>query len=164
MPARVLLLDSPTAPLADLASAFASAAEPGTRVERVGTPAALLDLLVGDRARCVVVVAREGTGAEDPVALIPRLRATAPEVPVVVAARSGDVHAAAHAIAAGATDFLVLAPPLEPRVVTLLGKLRGLLEALDRNRRLDDLNVQLRTTLQARFHLVGTSAEMRILL
>ena len=51
-------------------------------------------------------------------------------------------------------------PPLEPRGATLLGKLRGLLEAVARTRVLDEQNAALRSTVQARFHLVGESRAM----
>ncbi len=58
-------------------------------------------------------------------------------------AEQGSVDLAARAVAAGASDFLVLGKNLRQRIATLLGKLRGLFEVIDRNRLLDEHNAQL---------------------
>jgi transcriptional regulator with GAF, ATPase, and Fis domain len=61
----------------------------------------------------------------------------------------------------GATDFLVSGDRLPERIATLLGKLRGLYEAIDRNRLLAERNAQLRDAIQARFEIVGESPQVR---
>jgi transcriptional regulator with GAF, ATPase, and Fis domain len=83
---------------------------------------------------------------------------------VVVAAEEGNVAAAAEAISAGATDFLVCGSLLGERIATLLGKLRGLWEVLDENRRLDEHNARLRESLEAKSEIVGNSPSIRALL
>ena len=52
-------------------------------------------------------------------ALVPRLRAIDPQVPIVVVAAVGSVQSAADAVAQGANDLLVLGPKLEARVRTM---------------------------------------------
>ena len=59
-------------------------------------------------------------------ALIAGLRQIDPHLPIVVTAEKGDVNAAARAVNAGATDFLVRGENLRQRIATLLGKLRPL--------------------------------------
>src|SRR6185436_1695854 len=68
---------------------------------------------------------------------------------------------AARAIAAGANDFLVTGEQLRERIATLLGKMRGLFEAIDRNRTLDEQNARLRESIQARFQIVGESPQIK---
>src|ERR1051326_193481 len=92
---------------------------------------ALKDLLahVRDRSRSSMVVLPDPQGLE----LIKKIHQADPEVPVVIAAERGSVERAAKAIAAGASDFLVTGERLRERIGTLLGKMRGLFEAIERN-------------------------------
>ncbi|MCB9922840.1 MAG: sigma 54-interacting transcriptional regulator [Planctomycetaceae bacterium] len=60
----------------------------------------------------------------------------------------------------GATDFLVSGDRLPERIATLLGKLRGLYDAIDKNRLLSERNAQLRDAIQARFEIVGRSPQV----
>ncbi|PHS03087.1 MAG: hypothetical protein COA78_19130 [Blastopirellula sp.] len=60
----------------------------------------------------------------------------------------------------GATDFLVLGDHLPQRIATLLGKLRGLYKAIDKNRLLAQRNTQLREAIQAKFEIVGKSPQI----
>ena len=111
----------------------------------------------------IVVLCQPARGGAAAVAKqVRRVRQADSSAPIVIAAQSGDVESAAQAIAAGASDFLVCAENLRQRVATLLGKLRGLLEALDRNRRLDQDNADLRAHLQQ--PIVGRSPQIRRLL
>ncbi|MCB9940029.1 MAG: sigma 54-interacting transcriptional regulator [Planctomycetaceae bacterium] len=61
----------------------------------------------------------------------------------------------------GATDFLVSGDRLPERIATLLGKLRGLYDAIDKNRLLSERNAQLRDAIQSRFEIVGQSPQIR---
>src|SRR6185369_15850547 len=76
----------------------------------------------------------------------------------------GNVDAVAQAIAAGASDFLVCGERLGERIATLLGKLRGLFEVLEQNRRLDENNARLRASLEGKSEIVGTSPQLKALL
>lgn len=93
--------------------------------------------------------------------LISRVREFDEDVPIVVVARHGDVAAASQAVEMGATDFLVAGDRLPERLATLLGKLRSLYDAIDKNRLLAERNAQLRDSIQARFEIVGQSPEVR---
>lgn len=93
--------------------------------------------------------------------LVARVRELGVDDPLVVVARHGDVDAAAQAVQSGASDFLVSGDRLAQRISTLLGKLRGLFEAIDRNRLLAERNAQLRATIQAKFEIVGESPQVR---
>lgn len=92
------------------------------------------------------------------------IRESAPDAAVVVVAQRGNVDLAAEAIEAGATDFLVCGDRLRQRIATLLGKLRKLFEVVDRNRMLDEHNLQLREAIQSRSQIVGNSPQIRQLL
>jgi DNA-binding NtrC family response regulator len=99
-----------------------------------------------------------------PPSTIARIRQAARDASIVVVAEQGDVQAVARAIESGASDFLVQGPRLQERIATLLGKQRGLLEAIERNRRLDEYNASLQQSLYDRFEIVGRSPPMRKLL
>lgn len=92
--------------------------------------------------------------------LISQIRQLDPDVPLVVVAQHGDVAAASQAVEMGATDFLVLGDHLPQRIATLLGKLRGLYKAIDKNRLLAQRNTQLREAIQAKFEIVGKSPQI----
>ncbi len=92
------------------------------------------------------------------------IRKAARDAAVVVVAERGDVDLAAQAIEAGATDFLVCGDRLRQRIATLLGKLNKLFEVVDRNRMLDEHNLQLREAIQSRSRIVGNSPQIRELL
>jgi len=86
------------------------------------------------------------------------------EIPVVITADKGNVESVAQAIRAGANDFLVSGENLRERIATLLGKLKGLFEVIDRNRLLREHNAQLRETIQAKLKIIGQSPQIRSLL
>src|SRR5579872_912305 len=142
----ILILNVSDGDLEPLREAFQVEVRPEDEVRLVPTVKELLDR-VRDRSRYSMVVLPEPGAA----ALIRRLRTKDSEVPVIVAADRGSVDRAAKAIAAGASEFLVTGERLRERIGTLLGKMRGLFEAIDRNRRLDEQNARLREAIQARF-------------
>jgi DNA-binding NtrC family response regulator len=121
-------------------------------------------MCIRDRYHLVIVPDGSGEGHGVGLEMIPRVRQLARDIPVVVVARRGDVDMAARAIAAGATDFLVLGQQLRERIATLLGKLSRLLEVIHRNRLLDEHNAQLREALQVRLQIVGRSPQIKTLL
>ena len=151
--------------LDQLAADFAAEAGPDWEVVTV-TSADDLRTSLADPSRHHLVILPDGT-EEDPASglgLIAELRRIDPHVPVVVTAETGSVGAAAGAIDAGATDFLVRGENLRQRIATLLGKLRVLFHVIDHNRSLDEDNAELRRTLQAGLEIVGNSAPMQRLL
>jgi DNA-binding NtrC family response regulator len=152
----ILILDSGGQDLEPLREAFQVEVRPEDEVRLVPT---LKELLahVRDRSRSSMVVLPDPPGAD----LIRRLRQADPELPVILAAERGSVERASRAIAAGASDFLVTGERLRERIGTLLGKMRGLFEAIDRNRKLDEQNARLREAIQARFQIVGESPQIQ---
>jgi DNA-binding NtrC family response regulator len=121
---------------------------------------------VADPSRHHVVILPEqlGDGSPSGLDLIARLHEEVSDLPVVVVADRGNVESAARAIAAGAADFLVRGDNLRQRTATLLGKLRGLVAVIDRNRRLDRDNAILRETLAGRAKIVGRSPAIKKLM
>jgi DNA-binding NtrC family response regulator len=154
----ILILDPSGRDLEPLREAFSIEVRPEDEVRLVPSVKALLAHLK-DRSRDHVVILPDAPSGG--LELVPRLRQADAEAPVVVAAERGSVDRAAKAIAAGAADFLVTGEKLRERIRTLLGKLRGLFEAIDRNRQLDDQNARLRESIQARFQIVGESPQIK---
>jgi DNA-binding NtrC family response regulator len=152
----ILILDARGQALGPLREAFQIEVRPEDEVRLVPSVKELLDR-IRDRSRYSMVVLPEPGAA----AMIRRLRDLDPEVPVIVAADRGSVDRAARAIDAGASEFLVTGERLRERIGTLLGKMRGLFEAIDRNRRLDEQNARLREAIQARFQIVGESPQIK---
>ena len=109
----------------------------------------------------VVLIHGHEAGGGDPLEWVPELRRLHPFVPIIAVAGQADVELVGRAIGAGASDFLVQGAFLRERIVTLLGKLRGLLEVLERNRRLGAQNERLQADRQARFQMIGDSLELR---
>lgn len=151
--------------LEGLASELAAEAGPDWPVKTVGSAEEVLEEVADHANHYLVLVADDEPDAESSgLALIPRIRAIAPEVPVVAVARHGSVDLAARAVATGAADLLVLGENLRQRIATLLGKLRGLFEVIERNRALDEANSRLREALQAQLKIVGRSPQVKRLL
>src|SRR6187455_1952079 len=111
-----------------LRDAFSLEVRPEDEVRVVRSPKEVL-ARVQDRSRYSMVVLPEGSAE-----LIRRIHQVDPSTPVILAAERGSVERAAKAIASGATDFLVTGEKLRERIATLLGKMRGLFDAIDRNR------------------------------
>ncbi len=155
MLAEVLILDPPGHSVADLRREFQSQLPKECAVRLFDDIETLLEQLGNAGGQMVVMHADRGDGAHPGLELVDKLRLVSPDTPIVIVADQGDVDSASRAIRAGATDFLVRGPQLTARVGTLLGKLQGLLEVLDRARTLDTRNSQLQEAMLARFRIVG---------
>ena len=162
---RILIVDPPDHSVDDLRGAFVEQLGPDARVELVPDGDAALGQLGSDEARTLLIVhARRGDGKRDGPELIAAARAAAGDLPIVAVDDHGDVRSAADAIEAGANDFLVRGDDLRARAATLLAKMRGLFRVIDRNRALNERNLELQQALQARFRIVGESPEIQQLI
>lgn len=165
MTTTILILEPPGKQFGSLRRDFRAEAAPDWDVRLVSSIEELLDQLADPQRHCLVILPNEIDGDwESALRRIATVRQAAPDAAVVITADAGDVDLAARAIEAGATDFLVRGDRLRQRIATLLGKLRGLFDVIDRNRRLDEHNAQLREAIQARLKLVGESPQIRSLL
>jgi DNA-binding NtrC family response regulator len=151
----VLIFDPGRGDPAPLRDAFSLEVRPEDEVRVLRSPKEVL-ARVQDRSRYSMVVLPEGSAE-----LIRRIHQVDPSTPVILAAERGSVERAAKAIASGATDFLVTGEKLRERIATLLGKMRGLFDAIDRNRKLDEQNARLREAIQARFQIIGESPQIQ---
>ena len=164
MLSTIYLLDPPGDSLLDLKKGFGLKA-PECELVLVSSVPELQEVFKDDRGyRLVVVHESHGDGEHSGLALISEIRALDSEVPVVVVADSGSVEGAAKAIEAGANDYLVRGAHLNERISTLLQKLKGLFQILERNRELGAQNEDLRQTVQAQSALVGESPQVRSLI
>jgi DNA-binding NtrC family response regulator len=165
MSRSVLILDPSGRALGDFRRAFEAQAQDGWAVSTVPTLGRLLRRLRENGEHHLVVMhERRGDGRRPACELVARLREVNNDVPVVIVADAGSVESAASAIQAGATDFMVLGERLPERIATLLGKLGGLFDVIDRNRQLDEQNSRLREAIGERFRIVGESPRIRQLI
>jgi DNA-binding NtrC family response regulator len=159
---NILVLEAPNGPLAELTSALADVVEQKARVEVVRSAAAFERRLAEPPSIDVCVVPYpEGDGQTTAVDAMRRIRAVDADVPLIASAAHGDVRAAAEAVEAGATDFLVRGDRLRERLATLIGKVRRTLALVDRNRDLREQNLRLRQRDRERARLVGDSPQIR---
>ncbi|MBI1372436.1 MAG: AAA domain-containing protein [Phycisphaera sp.] len=170
MQRTVLILEPAGIDLSDLRDALSDAAEGRCGVTCVSSEAEMTRRLGdADRLFAVIVHSERGDGKTDGLTMVRRIHAlsrqrhTTPS-PVVVVAEHGDVASAAAAIAAGATDFLVLGGQLTQRVTTLMGKLHGLFDMLERTASLDRANASLREAVEPQFRIVGRSPAVKKLI
>jgi len=152
----ILILDAGRGGLDALRDAFSVEVRPEDEVRLIKSAKELLGH-VRDRSRSSIVVLPETSGTD----LIRQIHQIDASTPVIFVAERGSVERAAKAIASGASDFLVTGEKLRERIGTLLGKMRGLFEAIDRNRKLDEQNARLRQSIQARFQIVGESPQIK---
>ncbi len=165
MHVTILILEPPGSQFGELRREFRAEADPDWDVRLVSSTDELMTM-IADRSQHHLVIVPDRPD-ESPAAgeqLIRAVRRVAQDVPVVAMADEGNVELAARAINAGATDFLVRGKDLRRRIATLLGKLSGLLEVIDRNRLLDEHNTQLRRSIQAGLEIVGNSPQFDRLL
>ena len=157
----MLLLDTPGGHLGELAETFRTAGGPDCRIEIVTELAEMMRKLRGQEPYDLVVLdylAGGGTGnGREALATV---RGYDEQLPVIAVAERGDVDLAAEAVSAGATDFLVRGGHLKQRVSTLLGKVRQLLELIDRNRLLHEQNLLLKQADRRRLKIIGDSPQM----
>jgi DNA-binding NtrC family response regulator len=159
---QVLILDTPARALDEVREALSSVLEASVRVEVVTEAEAVVRRLAQDPPVDVLVVPYpDGDGRTSAVRVMHDVRAVDGTLPMVAVAERGDVNAAAEAVGAGATDFLVRGDRLRDRLATLLGKVRRTLQLVDRNRALREQNERLRQFAFERSRLVGQSPQMR---
>jgi len=158
----LILSDSPRR-VAALSDAFGAVVDARCEVRAIPSLKQLIDAVGRSTEHQLVAIPRTGQGG-DGLQVIEEIRLASHDVPIVVVAEHGDVDGAAEAIQAGANDFLVQGERLPERIATLLGKLRGLFAAMDKNRLLAERNAQLRETIQAKFEIIGQSPQVRTLI
>jgi DNA-binding NtrC family response regulator len=158
MEPTILIVSSPPQPMNELREALTASC--GAECVEVAAAGGLSQRLEREPVPDVVVL---GWPDEDGEAreLVRALRGREPELPVVAVAAHGDVHLAAEAVAAGATDFLVLGDRLEERVTTLLSKLQPMITLRAQYRALREQNERLRQLERERGRLVGESPQIR---
>lgn len=165
MRVTVLIFEPAHSQLGDLGGQFRAEAPADWDVRVVSTSDELLRTLSEDSHHYLVIVPDRIDHAGQPgTELIGPIHEISDQIPVVVTADQGSVELVAEAIRAGASDFLVRGQRLRERIATLLGKLQGLFDVIDRNRLLREHNTQLRETIQAKLKIVGESPQMRALL
>jgi DNA-binding NtrC family response regulator len=165
MRVTILLFEPPGCQFGQLRRDFRAEAPAEWDVRPVAASGELLRILAEDSQHYLVIVPDRMDGSGRPgTELIPPVRNVSKDVPVVVMADQGNVELVAQAIRAGASDFLVRGERLRERIATLLGKLQGWFEVMDRNRLLREHNAHLRETIQARLKIVGESPQIRSLL
>ena len=162
MKGTILVLETDEGDLDDLSTTFETVAGPGLRVESVRSAERLLER-VGSGLPCDLVVLDYvlGDGRCNGEEMLQALRRKDPLVPIIAVAERGDVDSAEHAVRSGATDFLVRGGQLERRVSTLLGKVRGFIDVIERNRILNEQNELLRQADRAQYRIVGESPQIR---
>ncbi len=158
---QFLILDTPSHDLEELAETFEKVTAGQCQIERVFSGAKLLTRLQSGLMWDLIVLDYElGDGTVRGIDLLPKIRSTRPELPVVVAAEKGDVELAALAIQAGGNDFLVRTGRLADRVKTLLYKVQPHLNLMDRNRVLREQNMLLQQAARQRYQIVGESPQI----
>ena len=167
MPSSVLILEPPDCDLKQLAAEFRELVPKGSEVLVVSDQDSLWNRVAppeSHRQQLVVIPDKFGDHPDAGQRLTAKVRQQHAHVAIVVAAATGDVESAASAIKAGATDFLVLGERLGERLRTLLGKLQGLFDVMERNLLLDHQNTLLRDAIQERFQILGESKPIQQLL
>jgi DNA-binding NtrC family response regulator len=160
---NVVLLDRGEGRLADLARAFREVLGNGCLVHTVAT---LDELEASIRSSFPYHLAVIGVdpGARTKGKELQRLRAASVNLPIIAACERGSVELAAEVVAAGATDLMVIGPNLQGRVTTLLGKIRQLVQLLERKHELETEASRLQEAERARYRIVGESRQMQELL
>ena len=161
MPHRVLLVSSPTRPLADLRETFVQVGLEERCIETVNARDAAVSRLLAEPAVDLVVVAYpEGDGQVPASDLMREIRVRDADLPIVAVADHADVRLAGEAVASGANDLIVSDDRLRERVSTLVGKLRHVVDLVRRNRALDEQNRRFRRLDREGVRIVGESAEI----
>ena len=165
MQVTVLIFEPPGCQFGELRREFRAEAPAQWDVRLVSTGDELFRTLRENSHHYLVVLpGRIDAAGQSATELIEPIRRISEDIPVVLTAEKGNVELVAQAIRAGASDFLVHGERLRERIATLLGKLRGLFEVIDRNRLLREHNIHLRETIQAKLKIVGESPQIRALL
>ncbi len=158
---RVLILDTPDGDLEKLSTAFIAATNNKCSLDKVFSEDELIKKLQSGLFWDLLVVDYYlGDGKTCGIDLLPSIRACKPVMPIVVAAKKGDVKIASHAMQAGANDLLVRSGKLTDRVVTLLKKIGPHLNLINRNRILQEQNMLLLETASKRYNIIGESLQI----
>jgi DNA-binding NtrC family response regulator len=167
MNVTVLIFEPSGRQFGDLRRDFRAEAPEDWAVQIVSSTEELLHTLAQNSGHQLVLIPdrpsaeSKPTDLHDGLDLIPQIRNLADNILVVVVSDRGNVESTARAIAAGASDFLVLGSQLRQRIATLLGKLGKLFEVIDRNRLLDEHNANLREAIQSRMKILGESPQIQ---
>jgi DNA-binding NtrC family response regulator len=157
---NIVILEPDSGGLNDLEQSFREVIGPHCLVHRVARADDLAASLRAGFPYHLAVVDLDADG-DDRYALLRELRQIEPDLPVVAVAERGDVDRAARAVAAGASDLLVLGAQLGQRVSTLLGKVRHLVKLYERKRVLEEERDRLYEAERARSQMLGRSPQMR---
>ena len=162
MPERFLIVESERDGVKALRAELERATTRKTEIESVTGESGLREMLRQERPFDLIVASYRGDG-DDQKPQGPKLakliRRADPSVPIVLTHPSDDPVAAALAIKAGASEFLVCDDLVE-RVDAMLRKARGLAALHQEQRALEEQNNSLRQAAQERFTLVGSSPQM----
>ncbi len=162
---NILIHDSSGGELRTLGQTFREAIGTECVVHSVATATELLATVrAGFPYHLVVVELAPGDDEGAGLELLAELRAVDHDLPIVAVAERGDVDSAGKAIAAGATDFLVLGQRLHERVATLLGKVRRLVRLIERKQALEEQNRQLFEAERERYQIIGHSPQIKALI
>jgi DNA-binding NtrC family response regulator len=161
VPKRICVLETPEHALAELVAAVRAAASEATDVEVVGSASQLVESLAREPSDLVLLDYLEGDGEAKGRALLAAVRAQDDDVPVIAVAERGDVHLAAEAVQAGATDFLVRGEKLGERVTTLLAKVHAFVDLVHRHRALREQYRLLNRAASEHYRIVGSSSAIR---
>ena len=163
---NLLALDPPGGiSLVELVEAFRSCLGPDCLVHQVASEAELLaSLRSGFPYQLALVEMEHGDGARDGAQVLAEMRRADAEIPVVAVSGRGNVESARAAVAAGATDFLVLGDRLQERVETLLVKLNAVVKLRQRKHDLEEENRRLTSAERDRNRLLGSSPQMQELI
>ena len=165
MPVSVLILEPDGQQFGDLRRAFRAEVPEEWGVQLVSTPDELLRTVAANQEHYLMIVPDSlDANGRSAMEFIEAIHRANEDVPVVVTAGQGNVEVVSQAIAAGASDFLVRGENLRERIATLLGKLKGLFDVINRNRLLREHNAQLRESIQAKLKIVGRSPQIGKLL
>ncbi len=158
---RVLILDTPEGDLQKLGNAFITATKNKCSLDNVFSADELMKKLQSGLLWDLLIVDYYlGDGQTAGIDLLPSISACRPVMPIVVAAKKGDVKIASHAMQAGAYDLLVRSGKLTDRVATLLKKISPHLNLINRNRILQEQNMLLLETASKRYNIIGESLQI----
>jgi len=159
MAERFLIFESNGAGLRALGAELERATTRQTRIERISNERELRDLLREGVSFDLFVASFAGESARLTGPKLARLvRRASATVPIILTSPEDDPTAAAEAIKAGATEFLVCDHHIVERVDAVLRKVRAYRDLEAQRQVLGAENRALREAEHARFRLVGSSA------
>ncbi|MCA9675762.1 MAG: sigma-54-dependent Fis family transcriptional regulator [Kofleriaceae bacterium] len=121
-----------------------------------------------ERAEMVILDLDLGTGKRSGIDICRVLRASHPDLPIIILTGHGTIDDAVQAVKAGAADFISKDPYLEDKLELSVEKVERMLQHVLERRRLEGENRELRVTNERlrkiagqRWQIVGESAPMR---